>query len=288
MKRWVVTGVVSCLLLATPARAQEIEWKKEWPRFTPVEGVVTGTLTLGIAGGFFLLQQRKEAWSGGILFDDGVRDATRIQSRDTRDAWVLGGDLTYVGSVLYPFLDAALGSALGNLSGDAMGQLLLIDSQALSMAGFVAVWTQKLGGRERPLVRECGADPDYDKDCDDDIMRNQSFLSGHTAIAFTGAGLICVSHSNLPLYGGGFPDALACGVTLGAASFVGATRLIADRHYASDVLAGVLVGGTVGFLLPAWWHFGLFDAGKGPAKTTLAIAPMGSPDVLGLSLMGVN
>jgi len=54
-------------------------------------------------------------------------------------------------------------------------------------------------------VDECASDPDYDRDCADDVQRNQSFLSGHTAMSFTGAGLICVEHANLALYGGGSP-----------------------------------------------------------------------------------
>jgi hypothetical protein len=37
------------------------------------------------------------------------------------------------------------------------------------------------------------------------IMKFQSFISGHTLMAFTGAGLICAHHSHLPLYGGGVP-----------------------------------------------------------------------------------
>lgn len=288
MKTVVVSLVLAASsLVVSPAHAQ-VEWKKEWPRFRLSEGIASAGFTVGIVGGLLFLPQQKDAWSGGILFDDGIRDSVRISSRSSRDSWVLAGDLTFYTMVAAPFLDAGITAGLVHGNNDVARELALIDLQAISMSGFVSVWTQKLGGRVRPLVRECGNDPDYDKDCDDDIQRNQSFLSGHTAMGFTGAGLICIQHANIPLYGGGFPDGLACGIGLGAASFVGATRLIADRHYTSDVLAGVLIGGVSGFLLPAWWHFGLFDAGKGAAKTQMMVTPFGSGDTLGLSLYGVQ
>jgi membrane-associated phospholipid phosphatase len=66
------------------------------------------------------------------------------------------------------------------------------------------------------------------------------------------------------------------------------TRLLADRHYTSDVLAGVVIGGVSGFLLPGWWHFGLFDAGKGPAKTQMIVSPFASGDSVGLGLYGID
>lgn len=282
-----VLALLAVLAAVRPARA-EVKWNDEWPRFRMSEGIATAGFSLGIVGGLVFLPQQKDAWSGGILFDDGIRDSVRISSRSTRDAWVLRGDLTFYFMIAAPFLDAGITAGLVHGNGDVARELALIDLQAMSMSGFVSVWTQKLGGRARPIVRECVNDPDYDKDCDDDVQRNQSFLSGHTAMSFTGAGLLCVQHANIPLYGGGFPDGLVCGLGLGAASFVGASRLIADRHYASDVLTGALIGGVSGFLLPAWWHFGLFDGGRGRTKTQMMITPFGTGDTLGLGLYGIN
>ncbi len=286
-------GILVCSLslvatLAPPASADELTWREEWPRFSAAEGVTTGVLGGGILAGLFVVKQQKDNWSGGILFDDAVRDGARIESRTTRDRWVFWGDLTFYGMVAYPFLDAGVTAWAVRGSPDVAGQLFSIDLQAMSMGGFVGVLSQKLVGRERPLVRECPKNPDYDKDCNDDIQRNQSFLSGHTAMSFTGAGLICVQHANLPLYGGGAADAIACGTGLGAAAFVATTRLVADRHYSSDVLSGAIIGGTAGFLLPAWWHFGLFDTGRGATRTQWMLTPYASADGAGLSLYGID
>jgi hypothetical protein len=59
----------------------------------------------------------------------------------------------------------------------------------------------------------------------------QSFPSGHTAVTFTGAEFIRKEFG----WGWGTPAYLA-------ASYVGFTRVHADKHYAWDVLAGAAIG----------------------------------------------
>src|SRR6185369_8075255 len=81
------------------------------------------------------------------------------------------------------------------------------------------------------------------------------FPSGHAVSAFTAAGLSCVHHAHLPLYGGGLPDALACAAALTVASGVGVVRIMGDRHYVSDVIVGAAIGFLVGFGLPSLLHY---------------------------------
>ncbi|HEV8549343.1 MAG TPA: phosphatase PAP2 family protein, partial [Polyangiaceae bacterium] len=124
---------------------------------------------------------------------------------------------------------------------------------------------------------------------------NSSFMSGHTTIAFTGAGLICAHHQHLPLYGGGAPDLLACIAALGAATTAGAMRVAADKHYATDVLLGMGVGLFAGYGLPNLLHYG---AGNGQPRSLLptfksasagidaVLAPAVGPSGGGLTLVG--
>jgi len=62
---------------------------------------------------------------------------------------------------------------------------------------------------------------------------NRSFFSGHTSIAFSSAGLVCIDA----------PRAV-CGAAVALAGAVGYLRVAAKKHWFSDVL----VGGTVGYL----------------------------------------
>ena len=67
--------------------------------------------------------------------------------------------------------------------------------------------------------------PDYDVDCANPDQHNVSFTSGHTLMSFAGAGLTCVHHMHLPLYGGGLPDSLACAAAIGLAHAEGFLRV---------------------------------------------------------------
>jgi membrane-associated phospholipid phosphatase len=69
-------------------------------------------------------------------------------------------------------------------------------------------------------------------------------------------------------------------VTLSAAT--GVLRMIADRHYASDVIAGGLLGFGFGFGLPMLLHYQPLFASR-----TMRVAPQVSTSVVALSWSGV-
>src|SRR5262249_20350757 len=97
-------------------------------------------------------------------------------------------------------------------------------------------------GRARPMAAECDRDPSYDRRCGDTGKLNASNLSGHTALAFTGAGLTCVHHLHLPLYGGGAADVMACVASTIVATSSGVLGVLPDHHYATDVILGAALG----------------------------------------------
>ena len=106
----------------------------------------------------------------------------------------------------------AAGYAGAAFAGDKQGVFQL--SKALVGTG-VTVQVLKLGGeRLRP-------------DAGDDA----SFPSGHAAAAFTGAEFIRMRYGN----GWGLPAYLA-------SAFVGYSRVVEDRHFADDVVAGAAIG----------------------------------------------
>jgi membrane-associated phospholipid phosphatase len=131
--------------------------------------------------------------------------------------------------------------------------MLLIDAEAYTLSTLVSTATFDLVSRARPTYASCQKDPKFDPLCTSGATA--SFWSGHTAQAFTAAGLSCAHHRYAELYGGGAPDAIACGVSVGLAATTGVLRITGDRHYATDVLAGALVGFAVGYGVPTLLHY---------------------------------
>ena len=58
-------------------------------------------------------------------------------------------------------------------------------------------------------------------------------------------------------------------------------RIAADRHWATDVITGALLGGGLGYAIPA-----LHLAFSGNKEQTAVITPAISPSYMGLSVAG--
>jgi membrane-associated phospholipid phosphatase len=281
-------------VLTTTATAKSDEpglvWNPAWPRVHWSEYATAGTLfVVGTFGGL-VVPQRIDGWTSDFLFDKSFQKRASIRSRATRDTAVLVGDVFFYGLWAYPaIVDVGVAAMAVHRSWDVAWQMFWIDLQAYSITGTASLLTQKLIGRRRPYVDRCLDNPYYDADCDEPETGAQSFISGHVSIAFTGAGLMCAHHAHLDLYGGGWPDVLACSLSLLGASISGGARLVADRHYVSDIVVGSLVGLASGYLMPELIHykFGLNDEPDVP-KAAATILPMASADALGLQLVGYH
>lgn len=289
------------LLLAGPARADdpsarpagvcevhrpgcshpvELDWDPQWRRFETGEWFVAGgaVLTLTIAG---ILGPRADHWERRNDFDEGVRDGLRLPAERGRAAVADASDVFLSLLLSYPLLiDPVLVASWYRDNPELGLQIFLVAAEAMVVtAGLMGV-AKVAFARERPYVRECGGELDSDnRDCRR-RSRFQSFFSGHSALSFVSAGVVCGTHRYVPLYGGGGADAAPCPIAIGAAAAVGLFRVMADHHYASDVLLGAAVGMGLGLLFP-WLHF----RGSGPLsrhEPAVAVVPHG----LGLALVG--
>jgi hypothetical protein len=90
---------------------------------------------------------------------------------------------------------------------------------------------------------------------------NRSFFSGHATATATVAGLVCLHHQHLPLFGGGLADLAPCLAMIGVSVAAGILRLVDDEHWASDVMVGWADGFLSGYVLPSLLHFG-FGGGR--------------------------
>src|SRR5207237_1644242 len=96
-------------------------------------------------------------------------------------------------------------------------------------------------------------------------------LRGPTATSLTGAAGLRGQPARLEIYGG-VADKLVCPIALVVAATTGLLRIVSDRHYASDVLAGAVVGSAVGATV-SWAHL---RNGSGPAAS-LSLGAGGGP-----------
>jgi len=223
-------------------------------------------------------------WVGPALFDTEARDALVLGSFDDRKAAARASDVTLGVLVAKPVLvDAILVTWLGYGAGDTAWQLVAMDLEVLAFNFAFTGAVKRLADRERPGGTACRTEPGYDRRCEDQSSHN-SFFSGHTSWSFTAAALTCTHHARLGLFGVA-GDTLACvGTTFGAAT-VAVERIVADRHYATDVIVGATAGIASGALLP-WALFFAHEAGDEQTLTWQAV-PWSPAGGAGLALTGL-
>ena len=239
---------------AATAAGPRLRWQPEWPKFRPAGYALTAASVLGAIGvSLWVNYPDNPRWHGGILFDDAARDLLRARNPSARDATRRASDFTLVwnlvqvgvvDSVLLPLLDR---------SPRVLAQLTLINAQALALNTLLATLLFKAIARERPLGRDCVSNSEFDPLCR--VGTYASFPSSHSSTAFTAAGLTCVHHQYLPLYGGGWGDTAACVQALTVAGATGLFRIIGDRHYVTDVVIGALMGLSLGYVYPWLLHY---------------------------------
>jgi membrane-associated phospholipid phosphatase len=251
------------------ADPDRVEWAPDWPRFRLAEGL--GTIALGAATIALAIEAdppTHASWTGGILFDSAVRDALRSHTLAGQQRAADVSTWLYLGGLIVPNVIDLWVVALGvHQNPDVAGQMLLINLQSLGLAGALTLTAELSVGRARPFVGNCHDGSPRDAS-GQPLLGNcagfetyQSFYSGHAAATATMAGLTCVHHQHLPLYGGGAADLAPCLAMIGVSLGTGVMRVMADRHWASDVVTGWTIGALSGYVLPSVLHYG-FGGGR--------------------------
>jgi membrane-associated phospholipid phosphatase len=193
--------------------------------------------------------------TGPWLFDTAVRDLVRptdlLARLHLRDV----SDVTLSLGLAWPLLvDTLLVAGWAHGSPDVALQLAVLDVEAIAFAGALQVATSGWVARERPYGTLCAPggtlDPET-RDCRLDFNRYRSFFSGHATAAFASAGLVCVNHAFVPLYGEGrAPAVAACAGAVTLALATATLRVSGDQHWPTDIATGAVVGLSVGVALP--------------------------------------
>ena len=191
----------------------------------------------------------KADWTSRNAFDESIRDALRLKSRSARHATSLAGDVIMGVMIAAPVLDSFAVLGIRGSRWDELWQTEMINLESFAFTSLVSSLMQNLLARERPFVRDCRGDV-----CESDL-ENRGMPSGHVAFAFTGAGLLCNHHAYQSLYDDPAADRAACAAGIGLAAVEGVLRIVADRHYATDVAVGTVIGLFSGFVLPRLLHY---------------------------------
>lgn len=227
----------------------------QWRTFSTADYVVTltgGAITLAAA---IVSPRSRHSLSGGIGFDDDVRKALRAGTLAARYRYRDASDVGLSLTVSWPFVVDALTTAWWYRgSRETAQEMSLINLETLAISGAIQGTTNVLVSRQRPYGPDCGSDelPGDAIDCVNSF-HYRSFFSGHSAFSFTSAALICIHHFENELLGGPW-DAVSCATGYAVAGATATLRVVADVHYASDVLLGAAVGTLVGYGVPLFHY----------------------------------
>jgi hypothetical protein len=265
-------AIAASALWPSDARATDpatVEWSDDWPRIRIWEVGAAAALTVGDTAFEELVPLPKKAdWHGGILFDDWARQEFRGRTAQLQSDASTLSDIFYKAGALVPFvMDDYLAAASIHENASVALQLTVIDLESLGFAGLVSLAAEHAVGRARPYTEDCGT-TGVVKDAAGNVLHQcgsgndfRSFYSGHATATSTVAGLVCVHHQHLPLFGGGFADLAPCLAMIGVSLAAGMLRMVYDEHWASDVIIGWADGAFSGYVLPSLLHFG-FGSGR--------------------------
>jgi membrane-associated phospholipid phosphatase len=295
-----LVAAATVITLHAPARVARasdghaVEWNPKWRKIRLLEGL--SLIPLG--GALFAIElawtpPQHPHWTGGILFDGRIRTALAGKTLSVqRTAADIGDMLFMVGSVIPIVVDVGVTLAVHQKPDIAL-QILLIDLQSAALAGLVSLTSEHTVGRGRPFVADCQSDGTVRDEHGRPLLNKcgkgneaKSFYSGHSAATMTSAGLTCLTHQRLPLFGGGAADVAPCVVMVGVSLTTGITRIVADLHWASDVVIGWGIGALAGYVLPAAIHYGFSSASNSSSSLQVVPIAAASTERVELGLLG--
>lgn len=187
-------------------------------------------------------------WASPVLFDRGVRNSLLAPTRAARARADLVSDIGIVTSLALLAGDSILVAGFLDDNFDVARELFFMDAQVFALSGTLIHTLQLSVARTRPDFEPCRNDSTHSDHCD--RTKNTSFPSGHATTVFASAATYCAHRFRLELYGHPAADAVGCGVQVGGAFATALLRVVADRHHATDVAAGALLGTTLGLGVP--------------------------------------
>ena len=193
-------------------------------------------------------QWKKAAWwlsgvSIALMADRGIGGKMQEWKQQSTIVQKWSPRITHLGSYTGLFVLGAVGLTGVISRNKKLKTTVLLSAQSFITASAWTLFFKSITGRSRPDFLNHWRGPGYFFKAPADVQKSSweynSFPSGHTSTIFSIATVFARQYKNKPLI------AIACYTT---ASLVGLTRIIENRHWASDVIAGAGLGyfcGTV-------------------------------------------
>jgi membrane-associated phospholipid phosphatase len=252
---WLVVSAIALTARNAKADDHRLDWDDAWPKFQASEYAYTA----GIWTSYAILELAAPAierplWTSGLPGDVAVRGALVASTRAKREAAGDWSDALWIGGQVMVWIDSvAVPLFTDDWNFEVAAQLTLLNAEAMGPTALISRFLHRTAGRERPDKHGCRQDPKYGFSCG--LPDASGFPSGHTSAGFVAAGLSCAHHQHLGLYGHPAADAGMCALMLTGSTTNGILRIVADRHWVSDVVAGALLGGALGYGLPTLLHY---------------------------------
>jgi membrane-associated phospholipid phosphatase len=269
---------IALLSLAATARADDPppvgawHWDPAWTHAGPVDYGLT-IFALEDIVPYELFAQSKQPplhWTGPILFDSAVRNLLRGATQEVRDEAGTASWIGFGAVIGYTVID--LPYSFFRFGNQAGWDLFWMDGSALALSTMIDLNVRDVVGRARPDVYACMASGGSAASClGTSSESTRSFPGGHVAMVTTAAALTCTQHLSLHLYGSPW-DEIACGASVSGDVAVGVLRIVADAHWASDILVGAGLGLAIGWGLPVAMHLH-----GGEPDTSSRLAPYAVP-----------
>jgi len=253
--QWALVPALACVLGAGLAHAGEptpAEWLRAVPAATqatdaPATAVATKTTAMqptvalhegGSDATHSSLFARRELWFGLaaagtvalVATQDQWLTSEALESRSSAGEHSLANDVRPLGDGGVVFSALAIGYVGARFTGHpaAASQIMRIGA-SVGVAGLFTAALKEAVGRTRPAQTPGDADELHP------FSGHDSFPSGHTTVAFALASAIDAETESRWVPWIAYP----------AAALVGWSRVHDNRHWASDVLAGAVIGATV-------------------------------------------
>jgi membrane-associated phospholipid phosphatase len=272
-------AVASIVSMTSSAAAQDyrLNWEPSWRRVGAPEYAATAALFAGhVIVRHWVEPAATALWTRPLPLDEGIRNVTVARASSGRRVTGRISDTVALLSIAQPLIiDSLFVAGLGDHNSDVAWQLEIISLQSYSITVFLNTVAKRAFARERPYGVMCARDKTY-TDCED-LDRFRSFYSGHAAMTATSAGLVCAHHTHVPLYGGGWADPAACLGALFGTIATGTLRIASDRHWASDVFVGHVLGLASGFVLPSLLYYRGFSRRPSEHREPTDSAPSAAP-----------